>query len=301
MALETCAVRSDESRQELTQHGTPALPAACYREELPETVVALHWHEEFEFILAAHGQIHLRLDTEEVVLPQGGAVFLLPGCLHAAANPPDVHAVLQSLVIHPKFIGGSLDSFFRQQFILPLVERTDMHYIILDGTKARYAEVIAAMCAAWRCFSEEPYDYENEARFYITRAVHILKDALPEVAAPAAHLAVVERMKPVLQYIEQHYAEDISLAVLTRQAVCSESVLLRDFRKVTGMPPMRYVLSLRLEKAAALLLSTEMKSAEIAVQCGFNDISYFTRAFRSKTGLAPQAYRKQHAEKLTHT
>ena len=75
------------------------------------------------------------------------------------------------------------------------------------------------------------------------------------------------------------------------QESCSESVLLRSFKKTVGVSPMRYLINYRIEKAGVLLLSTTSKSCDIAIQCGFNDFSYFTKLFHKKKGKTPIEYR----------
>src|SRR3989339_489522 len=65
------------------------------------------------------------------------------------------------------------------------------------------------------------------------------------------------------------------------------------FKRITGKTFTEYVNSLRVEHAVRLLLSTSMKASEIALESGFNDISYFNRVFKEQKGISPQALRKK--------
>jgi AraC-like DNA-binding protein len=71
----------------------------------------------------------------------------------------------------------------------------------------------------------------------------------------------------------------------------SLSTFKREFRKHYGVSPGRWLLDRRLEHSASLLLTTEMSVTEVMLECGFEDLSHFSRAFKEKFGQAPSAYR----------
>ena len=67
---------------------------------------------------------------------------------------------------------------------------------------------------------------------------------------------------------------------------------MRCFRRTVQTSPVQYVRQLRIQKAAALLRTTDLKINEAAAACGFLDMSYFSRIFRSYAGVTPTEYRK---------
>lgn len=69
--------------------------------------------------------------------------------------------------------------------------------------------------------------------------------------------------------------------------------LCRIFKQITSLSPIDYVNYLRIEQACTLLTTTTMPIIEIALDCGFNDCSYFARVFQKRKGVAPSEYRKQ--------
>ncbi|MCD8022091.1 MAG: helix-turn-helix transcriptional regulator, partial [Lachnospiraceae bacterium] len=66
----------------------------------------------------------------------------------------------------------------------------------------------------------------------------------------------------------------------------------RCFHEMLNTTPMQYVMETRLKKAAALLRSTNKSAKDIALDCGFNDTSYFTKMFRLRYDCTPGKYRK---------
>lgn len=100
------------------------------------------------------------------------------------------------------------------------------------------------------------------------------------------------RMQKFLQYISEHYGEDISLDGLAARANVSKSECLRCFKASMQTTPYKYLTEYRLAKAAELLRSTDEPIGHIADSVGFHQISHFGKCFKEKTGLSPRAYRK---------
>ena len=104
-------------------------------------------------------------------------------------------------------------------------------------------------------------------------------------------LAGWQRRKAVA-YIEEHLAEPISLAALARLVGLSACYFCRAFRKSCGMPPQRYQLRQRIERAKTLLAKRAASVTDVSLALGYNDTSAFCTAFRRITGLTPSAYRR---------
>jgi AraC family transcriptional regulator len=101
------------------------------------------------------------------------------------------------------------------------------------------------------------------------------------------------RLRRVLGYVEEHLAEDISVADLAECACLSIFHFTRAFAATIGMPPHRYVSQRRLESAKARIACGQASLAEIAFDCRFSSQSSFGRAFRRATGVTPAEYRRK--------
>jgi AraC family transcriptional regulator len=98
--------------------------------------------------------------------------------------------------------------------------------------------------------------------------------------------------KRVVEFIEEHLSEEISLATLAGLANLSLFHFARAFKQSFGMPPHRYHSARRMDRARSLLQRPALSVTQIGVQTGYRETSSFTRAFRRFTGLTPTEYRR---------
>lgn len=104
-------------------------------------------------------------------------------------------------------------------------------------------------------------------------------------------LAAWQRRKAVA-YIEEHLAEPLSLAALAQLVGLSSCYFCRAFRQSFGMPPQRYQLNQRIERAKTLLAKHAASVTDVGYAVGYSDTSSFSTAFRRVSGLTPSAYRR---------
>ena len=103
-------------------------------------------------------------------------------------------------------------------------------------------------------------------------------------------------MARALEFVEDSYSEPLTLEDLSAKAIVSKSSLQRAFRKHLGCTPLQYVMRLRMERGAELLVETSLSVTEIAESVGFADSNHFSRRFRQYAGQSPSAFRNQARE-----
>jgi AraC-like DNA-binding protein len=108
------------------------------------------------------------------------------------------------------------------------------------------------------------------------------------IVHPARHLL---RAKDT---IDARYREPLDVAALARVAHLSPAHFSREFRRAFGETPHQYLLTRRLERAAALLRNTDRSVAEICLDVGLASLGSFTTSFGRVYGLPPTAYRAAH-------
>lgn len=96
----------------------------------------------------------------------------------------------------------------------------------------------------------------------------------------------------ILQYVGDHYSEDLTMADLSKVTGLSVDYMARRFKAVMNMSPSEYIRRFRVAKAMELLSDKSLSIAQIAQKTGFSDISLFSRVFKSTVGIPPVSYRK---------
>jgi AraC family transcriptional regulator len=126
----------------------------------------------------------------------------------------------------------------------------------------------------------------------ITEFAHHARHSTVRSPIKSPHRLDDRRLRRVLAYVEEHLADDITVADLANVACLSIFHFTRAFAAATGVPPHRYVSRRRLETAKAMIATGRASLSEIAHDCRFSSESSFTRAFRRATGVTPAQYRR---------
>jgi transcriptional regulator GlxA family with amidase domain len=106
-----------------------------------------------------------------------------------------------------------------------------------------------------------------------------------------ADAGALARVTRVIRMIENDPDAPHDLASLAQIARLSPYHFLRTFEGITGTTPHQYLLRMRLRRVAVRLRTGPEKILDIALDCGFGDVSNFNRVFRAEFGLSPRAYR----------
>lgn len=295
MALSECIVAVDDQGRELLQHGTADFPIACYHDDFRLTGVPWHWHEELEAAIITRGSCIVAAGTEKYALKAGDGFFINTGILHGCWDPEQTGCRFHSLVFHPRLVGGSGDSVFYRKYLTPVLQNHALEGLCLLGGNPWQKEALARIEEAWQaCVREEP-GYEFRVRSALSELILALGSHFPEQEKQSGSKAMRDsrRIKTMLGFIHENYASELDTAAIAASAAVSESECLRCFRVTIGTTPIRYVRKYRIRMAEQLLLTTQLRIADICAGCGFSDVSYFTKTFREMKGCTPSEFRQQ--------
>jgi AraC family transcriptional regulator len=109
---------------------------------------------------------------------------------------------------------------------------------------------------------------------------------------PSPHLQ--RKIHEVQVFLAQNLAHDVDLNTIARQASLSPYYFTRQFTAMVGMPPYRYLINLRIQRAAQLLRESDLTVTQILHRVGFHSPSHFTTTFRRHMGVSPTAFRRRY-------
>ncbi|MDF2926333.1 MAG: hypothetical protein K0R57_5247 [Paenibacillaceae bacterium] len=159
-------------------------------------------------------------------------------------------------------------------------------YICTEIVRLLYAHREQYDPADFRQKTEEIFKAQNLGQ---------LKELLMTVAGEVAAMdkdSLRKAVEEVLRLIHRDYRQDLGLEDLARQVYLSPNYLSRMFKKETGTSIIKYITAYRLDKARELLLKTNMKAVDIAMEVGYDNFSYFCSLFRSYYGTTPGKFRE---------
>ncbi|MWC26859.1 helix-turn-helix domain-containing protein [Paenibacillus sp. MMS18-CY102] len=139
-----------------------------------------------------------------------------------------------------------------------------------------------------------PFLYEDDTTLSLRKTEENWNALLNAEADRLARLIRQERnvIRDIIEYIERHLQEDLSLQQLAGRFFLSREYVSRRFRQETGVTLSEYVEGLRMEHAKKLLSNRAYKITDIAAMVGYVDEKYFSKVFKKHGGLSPQQFRK---------
>lgn len=238
-----------------------------------------HWHEHIEIHYVYEGKAVFHVDRELYEVQAGDVILINRNELHAGYSTEVPYAAML-LVFDPMDISRELGE-------------QNLRFRSLVRGDATLSRMMGDVFAA---YEQQEVGYRALCRAkVIEMLVYLCRTcAVESVSAKDAvkRRRDLERLQPALEYIEQHYADRISVAQLADLLCLSPDRLGHLFRDGVGQAPLQYINEIRLRKAMNLLKTEEYTVTEVAQAVGFFDYNHFGRLFRRRYGCTPNQVRQ---------
>ena len=141
-----------------------------------------------------------------------------------------------------------------------------------------------------KLFTELRHTWTSKAPLFQVRCKLLVTEILCDLflsTMPYQNIPHIKKLEKARTVIQENFRYDLSVEKLAESIDMSYSNFRRLFHEAYGYSPMQYIMHLRIENARDLLLSGEVNVTEAARLSGFDDIFYFSRVFKNKTGISP--------------
>ena len=237
------------------------------------TKVSFGYHRFWEFVCVISGEGKLMLEGKGDLPLADSRIFLLPpGTSHAEYSEHKAEVV---------WVGckGSVFSGFPEDKVL---------YTTYPDLAGKFLELWKLSC---RGYGHIGMELDGRCLDILGCFQRLLKEG--EIHPDQN---IVEK---AVNYINEHFADDIDISVLAQKFNCSEGHFYRLFKKRIGLTPVSYISKVRMQNAAQWLMRSDLKISQISNLVGYHDQFYFSRIFRKTAGLSPKEYRdKRNDDKL---
>ncbi|WP_081828520.1 AraC family transcriptional regulator [Pseudobutyrivibrio ruminis] len=281
-----------QSIHEVTSHFDYNIPYNTYPCTIPLDFdsVPLHWHEDAEFIYIKKGAGIIIIDGNENTVAAGDIAFILPGKVHGIYQLSDNSMEYENIIFDSKMFASNLDEFY-DRFLKPFFENTvDIPQVFRPGVTG-YESIKKYLDSNDNISShrEGAWGLAIKGNLYLLlfNLVTLYEDKID-----TKNKKKIDKLKPVIKYVELNYGNQITVAEMADLAGFSESHFMRFFKEAFGVSFITYLNDYRLSMASRLLLESEETILTISQQVGFENLSHFNRQFKRKYNKTPREYKK---------
>lgn len=252
-----------------------------------------HLHDQFEVLLSLSPGLKLETGSKTYILPHHSLMLFNNMDLHLLSlMSPNTENNRYVLYFKPEYINGFstentalLECFMLRPF-------PDANVLALDAaTAAGLTAVLDRIIALQEVGKGAAYGDDLQIQLCIAEfllRVNRLYRAHHGITGAATHSGY-RAVYGIISHMHQNFWEETSLDQLARRFYINKYSLCTLFREITGMSPMQYLINCRLMKARELLLHG-VPVDEVCGRVGYNNLSHFSRAFKSKVGVSPKQY-----------
>ena len=293
MAKRTILV--DSARRELEKHGTETFPMTVNHDDLwsfEGKNVPIHWHNDLEINLIREGEAVFQVYQKSYRVRTGEGFLLNRNVPHSCSSPGNEHVRYSTILVRPDFLYGDFGSDVERKCFQPFLQNSAIPCIYLTGFDENGKEILQKLNQVEEAFDRKRFCYELKIKGLLCEAfAMILYGHRQELTKfVPANLQELERLEKMLNYLNMHFTEVISLQDLADQVHLSREVCCRLFKKMTGKTITGYLEEYRVNKSFSLVQSGQYSMIQITEMVGFSNPSRFASAFRKRFGCNPGEY-----------
>lgn len=284
-------VFSDQS--ERVNYNFPELPVVYAK---PGDLLAFgyeamcHWHADLEFILMYSGSMDYFVNGKVVRINEGEGIFVNSRRLHYGFSKEKKDCSYLCVLVNPSVFPKSFpasDSYLHTKFNW---NATD--YLILHPDIPAEKRVLRSVQALYESMSMDdanPLLLVAQGCQICAGAGELVPDTTEEKGANQEQIEFLN----MTSFIHSNFAEKISLDDIAAAGAMCRSKCCQLFQQRLKQSPNNYLTQYRIAKSCELLKNTNLSIGEIALQCGFQNASYYTSVFQKLTGELPKQYRQR--------
>lgn len=253
-----------------------------------------------EFLIVNNGELRVTVNdvTKKVIAGQG--IYINVGVPHRLTSSTNEDTSFFSVVFSPAYaLDISEDNFLAEKYYYPIVREKKLAFLSLDEANLRDEAVLDRINDIIAANTMKKSGYEILTKGYICMLWCVLLDVLKSEGRAFNGKNIPSqdelRVRSAISYMESNYADPISLDDISEKVHISRNECCRCFKRVMGISPIDYLIRLRVFLAAKVLYKDPVSVdsiSELAMRCGFNNTSYFNRAFKKYFECTPTEFTK---------
>lgn len=273
-------------------HSSRIKPFSYYKCAIPDYFycVPMHWHSEFEINFIREGAAEFICGTDKFTSSKGDIIITQPNELHSIYPCEYTRQIYDTLVFSSDIFGISDSDRYFNECIRPLINGSMRITAHITPKHHYYSELAMTAENIFSCAKGDTPQLDMLMRSELLKLLWLLETEAEQGTSTGKYDSII---RPALEYIAEHFSENITVAQLAASVHLSESYFMNLFRKQVGLSAVEYISHFRIDTACRELIGTKKSVLEIAFDCGYRNISNFNRQFRKITGCSPTEYRNR--------
>ncbi len=273
---------------EKRQHGTPDFPIKLYftREGTYRYYMDPHWHKEFEIMRIISGEFDIYLNNIHYHLKTGDIIFINCKYLHRGTpHNCEYETILCDLDMMTKK-NYKIYSLYMDPII-------SSHSAISPMLYPQDTEIYNKVLELFSHLRNQSPFYElatMSALFDIFEALY-RNNKIEKITTPKKSFIQANTIAQLIRWIDNNHTEHITLKSLAEKTDMTPNYLCKIFKEYTGKTPTEYINTARIENACREIRQGTKSITQIALDNGFNDISYFCKVFKKYKGISAKKYK----------
>jgi len=284
--------------KENRQHGDVLFPLAAYWIDITHAgapILECHWHDEVEFFYVIQGEVLFQLGTDYFHVKAGEAVFVESGEIHAGHSYQNATCMFAAVVFDKGLLSSASFDNIQEKFISPFLDRTRSFPRHIKGDSRWEKGLLFQIRTLLSICDQQEPGFELAAKQQLLAMLHtIVPEGRHANRSSKGKLDTSKalRLKTAISYMQQHFNQPLKIGQIAGQIPMSEGQFCRFFKSMTRQTPIEYLNGYRIKVATELLLDPGNKISSVALDVGFDHISYFVKVFRKQMNCSPSEYRK---------
>ena len=260
-------------------------------------IARAHVHPAIEFIYITKGDFEIGVDSEQFSASEGDLVLFRANTVHTTRHMGEGNGEYFVLKIDPTLLFQFFPDKDITSCVIPFLhrEKGDISYFPASTMPADTKEILEKMVREYR--QEDQYFFVIQRALATTLLVSLLRTEIKPKSVYDDGGEISEKSVGLIyesvKYINENYASDITPSECAASIHLSYSYFAKLFRAVMGKTFKEYLTGVRLAKAHNILVSTALPITDVAVACGYGNLSYFISEYGRVYGKTPRETRKE--------
>lgn len=254
--------------------------------------IPFHYHDFHKIILFLQGEAAYIIEGKSYPLTARDILFVSAGEIHRPLTTPGKDYERIVIYVSPEFLQHCGQDKFDLSQCFRLAQNTSS---VMHALPGKSHDLLYHMTKLEKVAHQQGYANELYVEILFIEFMILLNRAImSKELQQLTQVSYDPKIQQLLDYINTHLAEDLSIDNLTEQVFLSKYYMMRKFKADTGYSIHQYINSKRLLLAKSLLTSTSLPITELCYHCGFTDYSAFSREFKKQFHTTPKQFRSSH-------